>query len=153
MGLREKLNGDLKDALKSGQSEKANALRFVMAQLHNREIEKRSTGQAPSLSEEEAIEVLQREVKKRKEAIELFQKGGRAELAEKENRELAFIGAYLPEPMSRGEIEAVIQKLKDGGLADFNSLMKEAMKELKGRADGKLVGEVVREKIGKQERA
>ncbi|MEK7547018.1 MAG: GatB/YqeY domain-containing protein [Patescibacteria group bacterium] len=146
-GFKEKLSTDLKNSLLKGNSEKTNVLRFLISLLHNREIEKRGTGQAPSLTDEESIEILQREVKKRKEAIELFQKGGRPELAEKEIKELAFINEYLPPQMSRGEITALVAGLKNKGFADFNSLMKEAVKTTKGRADGKLVSEVVREII------
>lgn len=146
-GLREKLEQDLNASLKAGTKEKTGALRFALAQIQNREIEKRSTGQAPGLTNEETVEVLQKEVKKRKEAIELFKKGGRAELAEKEERELAFIAAYVPAQLSKEEVEKVIEALKGEGFSDFNSLMREAMKRLRGQADGKLVSEVVRQKL------
>ncbi len=145
--LKDKIENDLKNALKSGRTDNANILRFLLAQLHNREIEKRSTGQAPTLADEEVTEVLQKEVKKRKEAIELFQKGGRLELAGKEEKELALINEYLPAQLSREELEKIIDELKNSGLTDFNSLMKEAMKKVKGRANGKLVSEVVKEKL------
>jgi uncharacterized protein YqeY len=147
MALKEKIEADLTEAMRSGQAEKTGVLRFALAQLQNREIEKRGTGQAPMLTDDEVIEALQKEVKKRKEAIELFQKGGRPELVEKETRELAFIEQYLPAPISKAEVETVVDALKKEGLSDFNSLMKEAMKRLRGRADGKLVSEVVRSKL------
>src|SRR3989344_3172040 len=144
-GLKEKINAELKEALLSGNSEKANVIRFLLSLLYNREIEKRGTGQAPVLSDEEIIEIFQREVKKRKEAIELFQKGGRPELAEKETKELVFINVYLPPQMSQEEITSLIMDLKESGLSDFNSIMKEVSKTTKGRADGKIVSEIVRE--------
>lgn len=146
-GLKEKLTDDLKKFLKAGASEKTAVVRFLLAQLHNREIEKRSTGQAPALADEEAIEVLQKEVKKRKEAIELFKKAGRQELVRKEEKELAFINEYLPPEMSREELENIVNDLKSQGFNDFNSLMKEAMKKVKGKADGKLVSEIVKGKL------
>ncbi len=146
-GLKEKLTDDLKESLKARTSERTDVVRFLLAQLQNREIEKRSTGQAPVLAEEEAIEVLQKEVKKRREAIELFKKGGRPELVQKEEKQLAYINGYLPAEMSREELEKIIDDLKHQGFSDFNSLMKEAMKKVKGKADGKLVSEIVREKI------
>jgi len=117
----------------------------VLSLLQNREIEKRGTGQAPVLGDEEVIEIMQREVKKRREAIELFRKGGRPELAEKEEKELIFINEYLPARMRREEIVVLVCELKKSGLNDFNSLMKEAAKATKGKADGKLVSEIVRE--------
>ena len=146
-GLKEKLNADIKDSLIRKDAEKLGVLRFLLSLLQSREIEKRGTGQAPVLSDEEIIEIFQREVKKRKEAIELFTKGDRPELAEKETKELVFINAYLPPLMSREEIAAVVSGLKATGLNDFNSLMKEAAKATKGRADGKMVSEIVREMV------
>ena len=144
-GLREKLNAELKESLLKRNAEKTGVLRFLLSLLQNREIEKRGTGQAPVLTEEEIIEIFQREVKKRKEAISLFEKGGRPELAEKETKELVFINAYLPPEMSREEIVILVNRFKDKGLNDFNSLMKEVTKTTRGRADGKMVSEIVRE--------
>jgi len=146
-GLKEKLTDDLKEAMKAGLKEKTDTVRFLLAQIQNREIEKRSTGQAPTLTDEEVIEALQKEVKKRREAIELFRKGGRPELVQKEEKELVFIAGYLPAEMSREELEKIIVDLKNQGFNDFNSLMKEAMKKVKGKADGKLVSEIVKGKV------
>ncbi len=146
-GLKEKLNADIKDSLINKNSEKTGVLRFLLSLLQSREIEKRGTGQAPVLSDEEIIEIFQREVKKRKEAIDLFNKGGRPELAEKETKELVYINVYLPPLMGREEIVSLVNGLKAKGLNDFNSLMKEAAKATKGRADGKMVSEIVREII------
>jgi len=146
-GLKEKLNADIKDSLISKNAEKTGVLRFLLSLLQSKEIEKRGAGKEPRLSDEEIIEIFQKEVKKRKEAIELFTKGGRPELAEKETKELVFINAYLPPMMSREEIESLVGQLKAGGLNEFNSLMKEAAKATKGRADGKLVSEVVKDAL------
>lgn len=158
MSFIDRLNEDIKTALKSGNSEKAGVLRFLSAQIHNKEIEKRSTapggqasptggqaGMTETLTDAEAIEVLQKEAKKRNESIALFEKGGRMDLAEKEKKEMKMISEYLPQQMSREEVAAVVNRLHDGGLADFNSLIKESMKELKGRADGSLVSGVIKE--------
>ena len=143
--LKEKLGDELKESLLRRDAKKTGVLRFVLSLLQNREIEKRGTGQAPVLGDEEVIEIMQREVKKRREAIELFRKGGRPELAEKEEKELIFINEYLPARMRREEIVVLVCELKKSGLNDFNSLMKEAAKATKGKADGKLVSEIVRE--------
>lgn len=145
--FKEKLEADLKTSLLKGDKEKANVLRFLLSIIHNREIEKRSTGQAPVLSDEEVVEVIQREVKKRNEAVELFKKGGRNELAEKETKEISLINVYLPPQMTREEVKTLVLGLKGRGFGDFNSLMKEAAKTTKGRADGRMVSEVVREAL------
>ncbi|MDP3948575.1 MAG: GatB/YqeY domain-containing protein [bacterium] len=143
--LKERLSDELKVSLLKRDAEKTGVLRFVLSLLQNREIEKRGTGQSPVLGDEEIIEIMQREVKKRKEAIELFKKGGRPELADKEEKELIFINEYLPAQMRREEIVVLVGELKKSGLNDFNSLMKEAAKATKGKTDGKLVSEIVRE--------
>ena len=144
-GLKEKLSDEARESLLKRDAEKTGILRFLLSLLQNREIEKRGTGQSPELGDEEVIEILQREVKKRREAIELFRKGGRSDLVEKETKELVFINEYLPPQMRREEIVALVAELKGRGLNDFNSLMKEAAKTTRGRADGKLVSEIVRE--------
>ncbi len=145
MNLKEKISAELKESLLKRDAEKTGVLRFVLSLLQNREIEKRGTGQSPVLGDEEILDIMQREVKKRKEAIELFKKGGRPELAEKEEKELIYIAEYLPAQMKKEEIASLVAELKNNGLSDFNSLMKEAAKATKGRADGKLVSEIVRE--------
>ncbi|MDO8574434.1 MAG: GatB/YqeY domain-containing protein [bacterium] len=147
MFLLGKINQDLKSALKNRDIEKTAVLRFILAQVQNKSIEKRGTGDSPELSDEEVTQVLQKEFKKRKEAIELFKKGGRNDLADKETSELKFFEGYLPVELSRDEIMKVVEKVMAGGGKDFGVLMKEAMKELKGQADGKIVSELVREKL------
>lgn len=143
--IKEKLSDEVKESLIKRDAEKTGVLRFVLSVLQNREIEKRGMGQSPVLGDEEILEIMQREVKKRREAIELFKKGGRPELAEKEEKEIVYITEYLPAQMKKEDIVTLVGELKSGGLNDFNSLMKESAKATKGRADGKLVSEVVRE--------
>jgi uncharacterized protein YqeY len=146
MSLQQKINDDLKIALKAGDTEKVGVLRMLSAVLHNREIEK---GKDAKLTEEEVLQVLTREAKKRKEAIELFEKGGRPELAEKERAELTLIEAYLPKQMAREEVIAAVEKIL-AGLADKSNaglVMKAVMQELKGKADGKMISEIVKEKL------
>lgn len=144
-----RLNEDLKNALKSEDSQKAAVLRFLLAQIKNKEIEKRA-GLNKELSDEEIIEVLQKEVKKRKEAIELFKKGGREDLVLKEEAELRIISEYLPPPMSKEEVEAAVQNIINKGMNNFNEVMKEATKLLRGRVDGKALVEIVKEKLGEK---
>lgn len=146
MTLLEKLNQDLKEAMKSGDADKVSVLRMLNAALHNRQIEK---GKDAVLTDEEAMEVLRREAKKRKESVEAFTKGGRPELAEKEKSELALLGIYLPKQMSREEVAAAVEKVL-AGLTDKSNqglIMKAVMAQFKGKADGKMISEIVKENL------
>ena len=145
MALQEKIAHDLTTAQKAGEALRLDTLRFVMAQIKNRVIEKRGKGGGESLTDAEVMEVLQKEAKKRREAITMFQSGGRADLSEKEESQLQIISEYLPKMMDREEVRAIISALikKSGG--DFKNVMREAMAELKGKADGKMVSEIVGE--------
>ncbi|RJP45750.1 GatB/YqeY domain-containing protein [Candidatus Parcubacteria bacterium] len=147
MVLQERIQEDLKAALKGGKNERLEVLRFLLAQIHNREIEKRGAEKGAGLTDEDIVQVFQKEAKRRKEAIDLFRKGGREELAGKEERELEIIWEYLPKPFSREEIARMVEDAYGGGARDFNSLMREVMKRVAGRADGKQVGELVRARI------
>lgn len=147
MTLKDRFNEDLKTALKSGDGNRVQVLRFLLAQLHNREIEKHGTGKDSELTDEETIQVLQKEAKKRREALDLFRKGGRDDLVKKEGRELEVVHGYLPKPLTREEIGKIVEELVSTGLRDFNALMKETMKQVAGRSDGRTVGELIREKI------
>ncbi|MEK7629831.1 MAG: GatB/YqeY domain-containing protein [Patescibacteria group bacterium] len=151
--LKQKIEADLKQALKDRAAEKLVTLRMLSAALHNREIEKRSKGGNPAsageLSDEEVLEVVGREAKKRKEAAEFFMKGDRKELAEKENSELKLLEIYLPAQMSEAEVRKIVEGVvsRMQGEKNFGKLMGETMKELKGKADAKLVGEILKEKL------
>ena len=147
MSLKENLQSDLKVSLKSGDTMKAGVLRFVLSEVQNKEKEKQGQGKPPWLTDDEARDVLQKEFKKRREAIILFKKGGREDLVTSEETQLAVIEAYIPKQLDTNEIRAIIEKLIARGLGDFNPLMKEAMKEMKGRVDGKLVIELIKERI------
>ena len=158
MLLIDRLKDDLKTALKSGQKERVGVLRFLLSESHNREKDKQARllasersdggqakGEKPVLTDEEAVAVFQKESKKRREAVELFRKGGREDLVKKETAELAVIQEYLPQVLAPEDIKKVLEKLAARGNKDFNSLMKEAMKELRGKADGRLVSELIKE--------
>ena len=143
-----KIKEDLKNALKSGDDFTVGVLRFILSSVHNKEIEKRSGGQEETLSEEEMIDVLAKEVKKRKEAAEIFLKGGREDLASKETKESKIIQKYLPEQLNEEEVvkiaAAAVERVGAKDVKDFGKVMAEAMKELKGRADAKTVSEAVK---------
>lgn len=144
MAITERLKDDLKTAMKSGDKERLEVLRFVSAQLQNRSIEKRGAGEGEALTEEDAVEVLRKDVKRRKDAIELFRQGNRADLVEKEEKEVEMIQVYLPAAPTEEQVRETVQALRQEGLSEFPALMKEAMKRLKG-ADGALVSRVVKE--------
>lgn len=148
MSLQEKINQDLKDALKGGDTLRVGVLRMLNAALHNRQIEK---GKEVVLSEEDIVQVLTKEAKKRKESIEAFEKGGRADLTEKEKNELVLIESYLPEQMGKEEVVSVVERIISS-LSDktnFGIVMRDVMKELKGKADAKLISDIVKEIISR----
>jgi uncharacterized protein YqeY len=146
MTVYESIKENITAALKSGNKERAGLLRLLLAELNNKQKEKFGSELKP-LMDEDALAVIQKEAKKRREAIELFKKGNRNDLAEKDEAELKIIEEYLPKQLSREEISTIVEKLATGGDKDFNSLMKAAMAELKGRADGKVVSEVIKNKL------
>ncbi len=148
MSLLEKITADLKTAMKSGDRARMDVLRFVLAGIQGALKDKYAKAPSVPLTDEEAVAVLQKEVKRRREAIELFKKGNRSDLVDKEEADLTVIAEYVPKELSAEEIEKTVSGLQAQGFSDFSSLMREAMKELKGRADGKIVGEIVRKKIG-----
>lgn len=146
--LQIKLQDDLKTALKVGEKTEAGVLRFLLAQIHNQEIEHRSRGKSLPLTHEEILDVLSKEAKKRKESIELFKKGNRGDLVEREEAEIAFLTRYLPEELSREAIEKEVGNIIALGHKDFGSAMKEATKKMKGRVEGRVLSEIIKEKLG-----
>ena len=159
--LKEKIQNDLTQAIKAGDSLKLSVLRMVSAAIHNKEIEKRtkifkSGGISPAdlekqsrLGDEETLEVLAAETKKRKEAAMEYEKGGRQDLAEKEKDEIEILKRYLPEELSDEELKKIAaETVKEAGARtqkDFGKVMSVLMPKIKGRADGAKVGQIVRE--------
>ena len=147
MGLRESISADMKNAMKSRQMEKLNALRLVQAAFKNREIELRPI----AISEDELTTVLKRLVKQRKESIEQYTQANRADLADAEAKELKLIETYLPAPMGREQVEAIIAQtiadLKATSPKEMGAVMKEAIARTGGTADNKFVSELVRAKL------
>ena len=149
MSLSERVQGDLVDAMKSREALKLSVLRMTKAALKNKEIELRRP-----LSPDEENQVLQTLVKQRTESIESFEKGGRADLAEKEGRERDLLRAYLPEAISESDVErVVVEVVRDLGAStakDVGAVMKEALVRLKATGktvDGKAVNAIVRAKL------
>ncbi|MBI2592734.1 MAG: GatB/YqeY domain-containing protein [Candidatus Colwellbacteria bacterium] len=148
MSLLQKLGEDLKENLKGRRESQTATLRMLLSAIHNREIEKRSKNGSLELSDEEVIEVLRKEAKKRREAADIYKKAGRSELARRENEELQFIQTYLPQLMSPGDIETVVDKVVAGGIKDFGLVMKAVMAEVKGKAEAGVVSKIVKAKLG-----
>lgn len=143
MDLEERLIGDMKAAMKAGAKLKVSTVRMIMSEIKNAEIAKRDL-----LSNEETLDVVAREAKKRKEAIAEFEKGGRADLVEKETAELAYIQEYLPEQLSTEDVGRIIRETIEEvgakGPGDLGAVMSKIMPSFKGRADGKTVNAEVR---------
>ena len=150
MSLKDTINNDIKNAMLKKESQRLETLRMVKAKLLEKEVEKRVTPEG--MTEEDELQVLLSSAKMRKEAIEEFEKAGRKDLADKERGELEIIKEYLPKEISREEITKLIEdlaaKLGAQGPKDFGRLMGAAMKELRGKADGKVVQEIVKARLG-----
>ena len=148
MSLYNQIQNDMYSAMKSGNKEEANALRTTLAKLKDKAIEKRQ-----DLNKEEEIKVLQTLVKQRKESIDLYEKGGRDELAEAEQKELEILNNYLPKMMNENDIKNVVKSVIDAvgatSMADMGKIMPEVMKRGKGLIDGKSAQKFVQELIGK----
>jgi len=147
MGLREKINDDLKEAMRSGDKVRLETLRMLRAQI----LEFEKSGAGREMNEEDDMKILLSAVKKRKESIEQYEKAGRKELVEKEQRELEIIQHYLPQQMSKEDAEKIITTIiaETGATSakDFGKVMSAAMKELKGKIDGKIINEIVKQKL------
>ncbi len=142
MSLKQRIPEDLKQAMRSGDERRKIALRMLQAAVHNAEI-----AQGHELDETGVVTVVRKEVKQRRDAIEQFQKGGREDLAAKEQAELTVLEAYLPEQLSRAEIERmareVIAEVAARGPHDRGRVMGPLLQRIAGRAEGREVSEVV----------
>lgn len=134
---------DLVQAMKAKDSLKVSTLRLLVAALRNGQIAKGAV-----LTDQEAETVLGKEAKKRQEAIELYQRGNRQELADKETAELNLIKSYLPEAMSEAEVKAIIEEVVNTvPERNFGMVMKAVMQKTQGKADGKMVAKLVQEAL------
>jgi len=144
MSLQEKLRTDLREALKSGDKVRRSTIRMVVAEIKNAEI---AQGPNVVLDDSGVLGVLAKEARRRQESIEAFQKGNRLDLVANEEAELAVIREYLPKSMSTEELEAyvrqVIQETGASGPRDKSKVMPRLIADLKGKADGRAINEVV----------
>jgi uncharacterized protein YqeY len=143
MHLKDRLQEDLKAAMKSGDIARRDAIRLIASAIKQEEVDGQKT-----LSEEDVIALLVREAKKRRDSIEEAQRFGRTETVEKEQFELSLIESYLPRQLSREELEAEIRRaIEETGAKsakEMGNVMKVLMPRIKGRADGKLVNEMIK---------
>ncbi len=146
MSLTEQLQTDMKSAMRDGDTQRRDTLRMVMAAAQNAAKEKRQP-----LTDEEALEIVTREVKKRRESIEAFHAAGRDDLADKEQAEIDVLSPYLPEQLGEDEVRAlVVAAIAASGASsprDMGRVMSQLMPTVKGRADGKLVSRLVNEEL------
>ena len=144
MSLKEKLLSNMKEAMKSKDSVKLGTVRGVISAVKNQEIDLKK-----ELSEEEILTIVSREVKKRKEAAVLYEKGNRPELKDKEIQEMKILQTYLPEQVSekdlRRRIQEVIAETGAEGMKDFGKIMKTLVPEFKGKADNSFIKELANE--------
>ncbi len=146
MTLIEELESEVKDAMRAGDADRRDALRLILASLRSAEKDL-----LRPLSEDEELQVLQRERKKRIEAAEAFRNGGREDRAEKEEGELAVLEEFMPEPLTEEELERIVDDaIAENGatsLREMGRVMADVMPQIAGRADGSAVSQLVREKL------
>jgi hypothetical protein len=142
MTLLEKLRKDMLTALKSGNKDKSQTLKMVVATIKNAQIESEK-----ELTDKDIEKILRKEAKKTEDSIEQYQKMGRDDLVQKEKQDLEIIESYLPELMSDEEVKKVVEKkIKETGaqdMRDMGKVMGAVMKELEGKADGNTVKDIV----------
>ena len=148
MTLNERVTEDIKTAMRAKDTLRLETLRMIRAQLLEKQVEKRPSGE---VTPEDEVAILLSASKKRKEAIEIYLQAGRTDLANQETQELAIIQEYLPKQMSESEvaenINTIVQRVGATTMKDMGRVMAEVMKELKGKADGKTIQELVRKSL------
>lgn len=155
--IADNIKKNLGSALKEGDDIKVSTLRLLLAAIQSREKEKRYKESAKDdfiLGDEDIVEVVRSEAKKRKEAIKSFQEGHREELAEKEKKELKILSEYLPAEISEAEIEetvmTAIKETEAKNIKDIGKVMSAVLAKVKGRADGAKVSEIVRKNLANE---
>ena len=148
MPLLDQLNSDLKAAMRARDELKTSVLRLLLSAVNYAEI-----AQQKKLDDGGILQVIQKEIKQRRESIEAFEKGNRPELAAKEKAEMAMLQAYVPAQMSRDEIITIVQQVLAEvgakGPGDKGKVMQKLMPQIRGKADGNEVNAIVTELLGK----
>jgi len=144
MNLSERLNEDMKQAMRSKDKFKLSTIRMIRATIMNQEIDLKRT-----LDDAEVLDILSREIKQRKDSLQDFKKAGRDDLAETVEAEIVIVAEYLPAQLAEEEVKAIVQQtIQETGAsskADMGKVMAALMPKVKGRADGKLVNQVVQQ--------
>ena len=150
--LRQRLNDDLKAAMKSRDQRATSALRLILAALKDRDIAARTRGVTNGVDESEIIDMLQKMVRQRQESIALYKQANRQELVDQEQGEITIIERYLPKKMSEGETDAaiasVIGELGAASIKDMGRVMAALKERYAGRMDFAKVGQQVKQKLG-----
>jgi uncharacterized protein YqeY len=148
MTLREKLDADLKEAMRAKDQVRVDTVRAIKSAIKYKEVE---GGEVKTLDDAGVLKVVQAEIKKRRDAIDQYKAAGRPELAEKEEREAAILLVYMPQQMTEAEIEAVvvaaIAEAGATGPKDMGAVMKLVQPQVAGKADGRVVSETVKRKL------
>jgi uncharacterized protein YqeY len=146
MSLEERLVEEMKQAMKSNDKLRLSTIRMIRSTLKNKEIELRR-----KLEDEEVVKVIQAMVRKGEESVEQFQTGGRMDLVEKEKKEIEILKSFLPQPLSQEEmlkiIDQSIQETQASSPKDIGKVMKSVMPKIGGKADGKLINQLVKERL------
>ena len=146
ISLKERLDGDLKDAMRNKDSIRRTVLRTIISEIRNAEIAKQE-----ALDDEGVLVVMTKQAQQRRDSIEAFKSASRSDLVESESAELKIISGYLPEQLSEDEIEVVIteviSQVEAKGSSDMGKVMKEVMQRVRGRADGKMVSAIVTSRL------
>jgi uncharacterized protein YqeY len=143
--LLERLQGDLNASRRAQNKPQVLLLGTIISDARNREIELKR-----DLTDDDVIEVLRKGIKKRRESIEMYDKGGRVDLAAIERSEVELLGKYLPAAVSDDEIRAAVVAAIDGGAANIGAVMGKVMGQFKGRAEGGTINAIVREELAKR---
>ena len=142
MSLQSRLQADLTAARKSQDKPRTLLLGTIIADVRNREIEVKR-----ALTDDDVIDVLRRGIKKRRESIDMYDKGNRADLAAKEREEVGMLEVYLPAQASPDEIRAAVKAAIASGAANVGAVMGKVMPQFKGKADGNTINAIVREEL------
>ncbi len=152
MSLRQRIEDDIRTALKAGDKQRLSCLRMVKSKVQEKQVELRGTeGREAELSDEDVTNVVSAYAKQRRDSIESYEQGGRKDLAANERAELEILTAYLPQQMSEDEVSAIVDDaVRESGASepkDMGAVMKLVMPKVKGRADGKLVNRIVQSRL------
>lgn len=135
-----KMRQDANQALKGGENHRYQTLKYLLSLLQNEEIKL-----GDNFGKNEAWSTLQKEMKRKKESLAAFEKAGRQDLISQEKKEIRILSDYLPKMMDEKELEGLVKRvIKEKGITEFGQAMKELMPQLKGKADGKIISEIVR---------